>query len=177
MPGFQASGFGHYLRDVVYGAVDGVVTTMAVVAGATGANLETRVGLILGLANLAADGISMGASNYLGLKSQLEQRGESVHAEQPWRHGLATVIAFAAAGFIPLLGYLLPLPSAITVFHATLFLSFVTLAAAGAARAPFVGKPWWRCAAEMLAVGAVAGGAAYGIGGVVEALTAERSSI
>jgi hypothetical protein len=49
---------------VVYGALDGVITTLAVVSGAVGAALEPRVGLILGLANLGADGLSMGASNY-----------------------------------------------------------------------------------------------------------------
>ena len=44
------AGFGHYLRDMVYGALDGVITTMAVLAGAEGASLSLRVGLILGMA-------------------------------------------------------------------------------------------------------------------------------
>ena len=61
-----SSGFGHYLRDMVYGALDGVITTMAILAGSQGASLSARIGLILGLANLIGDGISMGASNYLG---------------------------------------------------------------------------------------------------------------
>jgi hypothetical protein len=81
------SGFGHYLRDMVYGALDGVITTMAVLAGAEGASLSMRVGLILGMANLLGDGISMGASNYLGMRSEIEQTGGSVAAEAPWRHG------------------------------------------------------------------------------------------
>ena len=72
------SGFGHYLRDMVYGALDGVITTMAILAGSQGASLSARVGLILGLANLIGDGISMGASNYLGLRSEIEQSGGSL---------------------------------------------------------------------------------------------------
>lgn len=62
-----ASGAKHnYLRDFVYGGIDGSVTTFAVVAGTMGANLPARVVLILGAANLIADGFSMAASNYLG---------------------------------------------------------------------------------------------------------------
>ena len=52
----------NYLRDFVYGGIDGSVTTFAVVAGTIGANLSTRVVLILGAANLIADGFSMAAS-------------------------------------------------------------------------------------------------------------------
>lgn len=60
---------GKYIGDLVYGANDGIITTFAVMAGAVGASLPSYVVVILGLANLLADGISMGASNYLGTKS------------------------------------------------------------------------------------------------------------
>lgn len=63
---------GTYINDLVYGANDGIITTFAVVAGATGASLPPLVVIILGFANLVADGISMGASNYLGTKSELD---------------------------------------------------------------------------------------------------------
>lgn len=55
-----------YLRDLVFGAVDGAVTTCAVVAGVVGADLGGGVILVLVVANLIADGFSMGVSNYLG---------------------------------------------------------------------------------------------------------------
>jgi len=60
----------NYLKDFVYGAVDGAVTTFAVVSGVAGANLAPRIVIILGLANLIADGFSMAVSNYLGAKTQ-----------------------------------------------------------------------------------------------------------
>ncbi|HZJ28171.1 MAG TPA: VIT1/CCC1 transporter family protein [Acidimicrobiia bacterium] len=63
-----------YVRDLVYGAVDGTVTTFAVVAGAWGAGLSTRIVLVLGVANLVADGFSMGAANYLGVRSEEQRR-------------------------------------------------------------------------------------------------------
>ena len=59
-----------YLRDTVYGAIDGCVTTFAVVSGVVGANLDTSIVLILGFANLLADGFSMAVSNYLGTKAE-----------------------------------------------------------------------------------------------------------
>lgn len=63
---------GRYLADAVLGATDGIVTTFAVVAGATGAKLSPSVVLIVGCANLLADGFSMAVSNYLGARSQGE---------------------------------------------------------------------------------------------------------
>jgi vacuolar iron transporter family protein len=62
-----------YLRDWVYGGIDGAVTTFAVVAGVVGAELSTRVVLILGAANLIADGFSMAASNYSGTRTEHEE--------------------------------------------------------------------------------------------------------
>ena len=62
-----------YLRDWVYGGIDGAVTTFAVVAGVVGAELTNRVVLILGAANLVADGFSMAASNYSGTKTEHEE--------------------------------------------------------------------------------------------------------
>jgi hypothetical protein len=59
----------HYIRDLVYGANDGVITTFAVVAGVTGGTLSPRTVLVLGVANLLADGLSMGVGNYLGIRS------------------------------------------------------------------------------------------------------------
>jgi len=58
-----------YLSEFVYGGIDGCVTTFAVVAGAVGANLETSIIIILGFANLLADGLSMSIGAFLSSKS------------------------------------------------------------------------------------------------------------
>ena len=60
----------NYLRDWIYGGIDGSVTTFAVVTGVIGASLSPVVIVILGLANLLADGFSMAASNFLGTKAE-----------------------------------------------------------------------------------------------------------
>lgn len=62
-----------YLRDAVYGAIDGAVTTFAIVAGVAGAGLSPFVILALGFANVLADGFSMAAGNYSGTKAELDQ--------------------------------------------------------------------------------------------------------
>jgi len=61
---------GSYLRDWIYGGIDGTVTTFAIVAGVVGAHLSASVLLILGFANLLADGFAMAASNFIGTKSE-----------------------------------------------------------------------------------------------------------
>jgi VIT1/CCC1 family predicted Fe2+/Mn2+ transporter len=60
------------IEDFVYGATDGAVTTFAIVAGVVGASLSPSVVLILGFANLFADGFSMAIGNYLSAKSRIE---------------------------------------------------------------------------------------------------------
>jgi VIT1/CCC1 family predicted Fe2+/Mn2+ transporter len=61
-----------YLSDFVYGGIDGSITTFAIVAGVTGASLSPTIVLILGFANLFADGFSMAVGNYLSTKSKKE---------------------------------------------------------------------------------------------------------
>ena len=61
---------GRYIKDIIYGANDGIITTFAVVAGVAGADLSPAIVILLGAANLFADGFSMAASNYFGSKSE-----------------------------------------------------------------------------------------------------------
>ena len=58
-----------YISEFVYGGIDGAITTFAVVAGAAGANLNIHVVLVLGFANLIADGFSMSVGNYFSTKA------------------------------------------------------------------------------------------------------------
>ncbi len=63
-----------YLRDWIYGGIDGAVTTFAIVSGVEGASLSPKVVVILGLANLLADGFSMAAGNYSGTHAEMDER-------------------------------------------------------------------------------------------------------
>jgi vacuolar iron transporter family protein len=162
-----------YVRDIVYAADDGIVTTFAVVAGARGAGLSTRAVVALGFANLAADGLSMAVGNYLGIKSeravQLRDRfdsmAETIHA---MKHGLVTWVSFVVAGLAPLLLFLFVLgPDA---FWTSVVAAAAALCAAGALRTLFtLQSPWWG-AVEMMFVGALAGGTAFAAGLMAERL-------
>lgn len=63
---------GQYIKSLIYGGLDGIITTFAVVAGVAGAALSPAVVLILGFANLIADGLSMAMGDYLSTKAEIE---------------------------------------------------------------------------------------------------------
>ena len=71
-----------YLGDAVLGGIDGCVTTFAVVSAALGAGFSGTVVIILGVANLLADGLSMAVSNYLSTRSQHEELEEARREEE-----------------------------------------------------------------------------------------------
>ena len=162
----------HYLKDLVYGANDGIITTFAIVAGVTGAQLEPRIVLILGFANLFADGFSMGTSNFLSIRSDEAVRAASglgVSEPYPGRHSVATFLAFVVAGLVPLLSFVI-VPAG-NNFAWAVGLTLGTLFVVGAARSFVTPAPWWRNGSEMLAIGSVAAAVSYGIGALVEGMT------
>lgn len=75
------SKFEEYLGEFVYGGIDGCVTTFAVVAGAVGANLESSIIIILGFANLFADGFAMSIGAYLSTKSEKDNYNKHKQVE------------------------------------------------------------------------------------------------
>jgi len=161
----------HYLGDLIYGANDGLITTFAVVSGVTGAALHPRIVLILGFANLLADGFSMGASNLLAIRSAEDVRAvEGRDPEEPFahRHATATFIAFVIAGAVPLLSYVFA--TGVRAFPIAVGLTLACLFGIGAARSVVTTRPWWRAGGEMLIVGAAAALVAYGVGAFIEGL-------
>lgn len=71
-----------YLRDFIYGSIDGLVTTFAVVTGALGAGLPGGIVVVLGFVNLIADGFSMAVSNYLGTKADRQMVDKARQVEE-----------------------------------------------------------------------------------------------
>jgi len=159
----------HYLPDLVYGANDGIITTFAVVTGVVGASLSETVILVLGFANLLADGFSMGASNFLARRSEADA-GDRADRTEAARHGTATVLSFVAAGLIPLLAYLLPLSEDVA-FVTAIGLTAVALFTVGASRTLVTKLGFVRSGSEMLLVGSLAAVVAYGIGALAASLT------
>lgn len=71
-----------HLPDFVYGAMDGTVTTFAVVAGVAGAGLSASVVVILGMANLIADGFSMAVGNLMATRAEIQERRRARRGEE-----------------------------------------------------------------------------------------------
>jgi VIT1/CCC1 family predicted Fe2+/Mn2+ transporter len=158
----------HYIRDLVYGANDGIITTFAVVCGATAGSLAAAAVLIIGVANLAADGMSMGIGNLLAIRAHERVRESEGLAEEeahPWKHGVATLLAFVGAGAIPLLPFLFARGIARPIWSTVL--TFLALFLVGAARTTLTRERWWRAGLETLALGAVVAAAAWAASALV----------
>lgn len=120
------------LREFVYGGMDGAVTTFAVVTGAAGANLGVRVILILGFANVLADGFSMAVGSYLSEKSDQDlsvHKGESKKEDHdsPLQASIATFVSFILVGVVPLLIYVIDYILSLEMTNSQLLAYSVTL--------------------------------------------------
>ena len=162
----------HYIRDLVYGANDGIITTFAVVAGVAGGNLSRTAVLVVGVANLAADGMSMAVGNFLSIRANESAReADNLPEEEasPARHAMATFLAFLVAGSLPLVPYVLPVVETAR-FVWSLVLTLGSLFIVGALRTVVTTDRWWRAGLEMLLLGAIVAGAAYGAGALIAAV-------
>lgn len=221
-----------YIGDMVYGGLDGIITTFAVVSGVAGAQLGTNVILILGMANLLADGFSMATGAFLSSKSEQEyyerewqreawevehfpegerqelyevyrQQGyseEDAHSlvaiqtrdphlwvktmmveelglledeRKPLFSALATLVSFVIAGSVPLIIYLLGLAFPISptiAFPVSMALSGLALFGLGAAKVLVTELNIFRSGVEMLLVGGLAAGVAYGVGALLKGI-------
>ena len=168
------SAIAKYLPDLIFGANDGIITTLAVVSGVVGASLSPAVILILGFANLLADGFSMGASNVLSRRSDTGP-GLLPPLAVASRHGFATFLGFIIAGVVPLVAYCFPVPKDIQ-FEVAGLLALATLFTVGASRAAFTKRPWLSSGMEMLVLGSFAAAIAYGIGALGAAVIRQTGS-
>ncbi len=156
---------GEYLSDAILSASDGVVTTFAVVAGSAGASLDTRVVLILGFANLFADGFSMASGNYLAAKGEIEYEkgnGEGLLKEgKPLLHGVVSFIAFNLAGIIPLLPFIFVMEPR---YGLSTVLVGVAMFAVGALKSVYTKSNVIKGGTETLLVGGLASFIAFFVG-------------
>jgi VIT1/CCC1 family predicted Fe2+/Mn2+ transporter len=164
-----------YLSELVYGGIDGIVTTFAVVAATVGAGLDSSVVIILGLANLFADGFSMGVSAYLAEKSEVAvalKKGElSDDQKHPAKVGLATFGAFLVVGFVPVMVYVLDFVLDTgweRLFLISSVLAGLAFSGVGILKSYVADEPKVRAIAETLILGVIAAGVAYYIGDVLE---------
>ncbi len=165
-----------YLKGAVLGASDGIVTTFAVVAGVVGAGFATEIIIVLGIANMVADGISMAVGDFLGERSISRMHKHTGTAQsvitEDGKTGVITFLSFITAGSLPLLPYVVML-FGLTVPASKQFLMSIiaTLTAmffVGSLRTYVIKGSWWKNGLEMLFVGSLAAVAAYTLGAFIE---------
>jgi VIT1/CCC1 family predicted Fe2+/Mn2+ transporter len=160
---------GAYVSEVIYGANDGIITTFAVVSGAAGASLDPAVVVILGAANLFADGFSMGMSNFLSQRSAIDyhtaQGTTEVRSGKPPAYtAFVTFLAFVVVGWAPLLPYVLGVEGA---FPASVVAAGAAFFLVGAGRVLVTDRRWYTAGVEMFVVGMFAAIVAYVVGFVL----------
>lgn len=164
------------LKAAVLGANDGIITTFAVVAGVVGAGLPVTTILILGIANMIADGISMALGDYLGEQSTSQMTGKAHEPVSNFLHSTSfiTFAAFVAAGTLPLLPYIIELFGAklpeTTQFPLSVISTGAALFIIGSMRTIITKHGWFRSGVEMFSVGAFAAAVAYLLGAFIEQL-------
>ncbi|MCB1755933.1 MAG: VIT1/CCC1 transporter family protein [Gammaproteobacteria bacterium] len=223
-----------YLKDFIYGAIDGAVTTFAVVSSVAGAKLSIGIILILGAANLFADGFSMAISNFLGTRADqqmrekirdlerdhirrhpegeieeirqifqakgftgnkldsivehtiadedrwidtmlVEEHGITLDGPDPLKAAIATFVAFAVVGAVPLVPFVINwfMPGTLaSPFLASSIMTGIAFMLVGAAKSRFVIRPWYTEALETLLAGGAAAAIAYAIGYLLKGLMA-----
>lgn len=163
-----------YVDEWIYGANDGIITTFAVISGAAGADLGYHAIIILGVANLVADGFSMGASSFLAIRTKVaidQAQGLPVAQQDqyPLPRSLATFSGFVVAGILPLAPF-------VTGYGAgeEFFISGVAAGIAffvvGGLRSLATHRSFLMSGIEMLVVGGIASGLAYTVGYFVESV-------
>ncbi len=165
------------LREFVYGGMDGAVTTFAIVTGAAGANFSSKVILILGLANVFADGFSMAVGAYLSEKAdqQLEAKQNNKQHEAnetPLAASIATFISFVLVGFVPLSIYIIDYVFSLGLGESALVYSIIltlsAFAAVGYLRAVVTKIDKSKSMLETLGLGVAAAVISYTLGTVLE---------
>ncbi len=153
--------FTKYVQEFVYGGIDGIITTFAIVASVVGANLGTGVALLLGFANVLADGFSMASSNYLS------ERADNKDSFESFKSAIVTFISFVILGSMPLIaliGYTMGILTSDQAVIYSLITASLTFAFVGYVKAYINEKNKILSVLETLAIGLIAAAIAYGVG-------------
>lgn len=140
------------LSDIVYGATDGVITTFTIISGVEGAKLDPKVAVILGLVNLIADGLSMGASRFLSSRAENAANQLPHGYKEPLYHGLVTFLAFILLGGLPLISFFIPDFFAHR-FSISCVMTIIILFCIGMLRAIVTKESWLQSIFEMMIIG------------------------
>ena len=153
------------LRDFIFAADDGMLTTFAVIAGSVGAAFSTNILVTLGLANVFADGLVVATGLYMGIKSELEitKKGEGLQKSEgsPLAHGVITYISFVFFGLLPILPFFTDFSHK---FICSASIVAVSLFLIGSLKTIYTKKNLVKSGLEVLVTGGISALVAFGVG-------------
>ncbi len=166
-----------YLPECVYGGVDGLVTTFAIVTASIGIGASAGVILILGIANVLADAWSMGSSDYLSSHTEAEQGGGDTNQDKPpWATASATFLAFVVVGLVPLVPFIIAVAHAPFTVYAgwvSVIATMITFIIVGYISGSISGGDRRASALRTFIVGAIAAVIAFGVAWLLKQLGVE----
>jgi VIT1/CCC1 family predicted Fe2+/Mn2+ transporter len=145
------------LRDEIFGATDGTISTLAVIAGVYGATANNFLIIIVGLSAMFAEAVSMGFASYSGALI----RGKLKEVHKPFSEGITFWLATMAGGFIPIIPFILP---NIAHFAVSVLFSALFLFAIGAHAARIIREDILLTGTRTAMLGLVAAAVTYFIG-------------
>jgi len=176
MNGQKMHYFKRYLGEFIYGGMDGSITTFAVVAGSVGAKLDSSIIIILGLANLLADGFAMSIGAYLSTKAQKDSNPHNVviekNSKSAFKVGVSTYLSFVFVGIIPLLIYLIDYiyPIECNLFFVSSALTISCFFIIGWLKSYVNGGILYKGISETVILGVLAATVAYTVGGLLKSI-------
>lgn len=161
------------IRAGIFGVQDGIVSNFGLIMGVAGAQFSPEAVLISGVAGIASGAMSMGAGEYVSVRTQREllEAGNVVDEGQnvnPYRAAAANGLLFASGGVIPLLPFLVA--DGMTAVVASVLLSVLALFGAGAISSRLTRRNPWRSGLRLLVIGGGAGLLGYLVGSAVGSL-------
>lgn len=157
----------NYFKNIIYGGIDGIITMFNIIAGIKGGGLKYYVILIVGVAALFSDAVSMGFSSFLSEKAHnifLKKKGRKQENENDneYLHGLTTFMSFIIFGSIPLITYLLT-KNINNSFMITVFSTVFSLFILGIFQSYYTQQIWYVASFSLIFYGLIAAFISYTI--------------
>jgi len=150
------------IRSIVYGGLDGIITMFNIVAGSTGAKLNNKIVIILGLSTLVADAVSMGVSDYMSTKA-------SKNKENPKINATNTFISFILFGAIPLYTFIL-LNGKDNIFIKSSISAMIAMFVLGSVKSKYTKQKWYMSGIITIFYGMLASLISFNIGKYVSTI-------
>lgn len=181
-PADSMNPFQSHMRGIVFGGMDGILTTFALLAAVAGSGGSSpALTLVIGISTVLADGLSMGAGEYLSAKAEAEVAGGTDDEETtPLEKGAAMFVAFTVFGAMPLFGYLLTellARGATYHFQLSVLITGFTLFALGTIKSTFGAGEWFRSGTEVTLIGGAAACVAFYTAKGVDYLVAKSGAL